>query len=327
MEPNQLDLQNELNFARQLMSGCAQITRSVQEQHIVSQSKSDRSPVTIADYAVQAYVAQAIRAHFPADILVGEESSSTLLQDQDLLTGVTAQVQALLPQSTSQQICEWIDDGKGQPSTTSRFWVIDPVDGTKGFLRRMQYVTALALIIDSQVVLSVLGCPNVSLYHYTGGLVYAAISQGAFWQPFEFPNRRFRIHVSSQTAMEDARLVRSFEDSHTNSAQIESLVQSGHISADPVRMDSQAKYVILAAGQADLLLRLPPDDRPDYRENIWDQAPAYRVILEAGGQMTDALGQPLDFSTGVQLTHNQGIVATNGHLHAQTLNILEKIRA
>jgi 3'(2'), 5'-bisphosphate nucleotidase len=326
MTASTLNLQKELDFARELMAACARITRSVQETHIVSQSKADRSPVTIADYAVQAYVAQAIRAQFPADILVGEESSSNLLQDEELLSGVTTQVQALLPDASTRQVCEWIDEGKGHSAGAARFWVIDPVDGTKGFLRRMQYVTALALVVDGQVVLGVLGCPNISLYHYTGGIVFASLSQGAFWQPFEFPKRKFRIHASSQSSLDQARLVRSFEDAHTNITEIETFTRLSNNQVEPVRMDSQAKYTLLASAQADLLLRLPPENNPDYRENIWDQAPAYRIILEAGGQMTDAQGKPLDFSAGAKMIHNQGIVASNGHLHAQTLHILEKIR-
>lgn len=321
------DYRPELTFACQLISDCASITRSVQETHILSQSKSDRSPVTIADYAVQAYVAQAILQNFPSDLLIGEESGDTLLQDIHILDGVTAQIQSLLPSATPQQICNWIDRGNTQTPSNARFWVIDPVDGTKGFLRRMQYVTALALIVDSQVVLSVLGCPQLTLHGYTGGLAYAVLGQGAFWQPFADPTQRFPLHISPQTNLSLARILRSFEDSHTNSAEIESFATHSRNTTDPVRMDSQAKYVLLADGQADILLRLPAADRPDYRENIWDQAPAYRIVLEAGGQMTDALGQPLDFSTGVQLTRNQGIVATNGHLHPQTLHTLAKIRA
>ena len=325
--PSPNNFSQELDFARQIVTDCARITRSVQETHILSQSKTDRSPVTIADYAVQAYVAQAIRTRFPADILVGEESSTSLLQNHEILAGVTAQLQPFLPGTTDHQVCDWIDQGKGQPSPSARFWVIDPVDGTKGFLRRMQYVTALALIVDSQVVLSVLGCPQLTLHDYTGGLTFAVIHQGAFWQPFAAPNQLFPLHVSPQTDPTRARILRSFEDAHTNSSEIESFAACTHNTTDPVRMDSQAKYALLAAGQADILLRLPAADRPDYRENIWDQAPAYRIVLEAGGQMTDALGQLLDFSTGTQMTRNQGIVATNGHLHPQTLHTLAKIRA
>ncbi len=64
---------------------------------------------------------------------------------------------------------------------------------------------------------------------------------------------------------------------------------------EPVRMDSQAKYFLLAGGQAELSMRLLAPERADYREFIWDQAPGYRVVLEAGGIITDTDGNSLDF--------------------------------
>ncbi len=89
---------DDLQFAINLMAGCATITRNVQQKHIISQDKADHSPVTIADYAVQAYVAQGIKNAYPNDAMVGEEASSLLHQDENLLNEVTEQVKALLPE-------------------------------------------------------------------------------------------------------------------------------------------------------------------------------------------------------------------------------------
>jgi 3'(2'), 5'-bisphosphate nucleotidase len=308
----------ELEFSLRIVAACARITRAVQETHIVNQEKADRSPVTIADYAVQAYVAQALKAEFPQDVLIGEESSGGLQESEVILQGVTRQVQALLPQATPGEVCAWIDHGKGEPGR--RFWVLDPVDGTKGFLRRMQYATALALVEDGEVVLGVLGCPELDFGGLHGGMAYAALGQGAWWQALDGSQTPQALHVSAQQDLPKIRILRSYEDSHTNSAQIDALAADLGITAEPVRMDSQVKYVLLAGGQAELLLRLLSSDNLEYRESIWDQAPAYRVLLEAGGSMTDMYGRELDFTAGRKLSRNQGVIASNGLIHTTALN-------
>ena len=84
-------------------------------------------------------------------------------------------------------------------------------------------------------------------------------------------------------------------------------------------MDSQAKHVIVAAGEADVFNRFP---RAGYREAIWDQAAGAILIGEAGGRITDLAGRALDFSTGRRLVQNDGLVASNGRLHEALLSVL-----
>lgn len=306
------------------MPTCAQITRRVQNEHIeLAQAKADRSPVTIADFAVQAVIARELQNNFPEDGLVAEESGGFFQSSDNILPAVVAQVQQIAPETTTQQVIEWIDYGHN--TKARRFWVLDPVDGTKGFLRRMQYVTALALVVNHEVVLSVIGCPQLDLFSDQSGFAFAAKDHGAYWQPYDRRIPPTKLTVSNVDKLSLATLLRSFEDSHTNQGTIERFVSIANIKTDPIQMDSQAKYVLLAAGKADILLRLPPDDRPDFHENIWDQAPAYCLVREAGGEMTDREGNSLDFSTGITLKNNSGIIATNQSLHAQTLDILAQL--
>ncbi|MDO9085197.1 MAG: inositol monophosphatase family protein [Anaerolineaceae bacterium] len=313
----------DLQLAFDLMAGCATLTHNVQKAHITSADKADRSPVTIADFAVQAYVAQALGERFPADQMVAEESSNLLHEDDGtLLAAVTSQVKTLLPQAEPKLICDWIDHGQGQP--TGRYWVLDPVDGTKGFLRRMQYATALALIEDGEVLMGVLGCPNLPFDGQIGVIAFASLGQGAWWLPYQIQSDPKPLRVSDIKTLSQARILRSYEDSHTDSPCIEIFAHLAGMNVDPLRMDSQAKSFVLAGGQADLMMRLLSPDRLDYSEFIWDQAPGYRVVLEAGGTITDTNGNPLDFSTGRRLTNNQGILATNGWVHEQALRILEQ---
>jgi len=122
-------------------------------------------------------------------------------------------------------------------------------------------------------------------------------------------------------------LLRSYESGHTNTDQIDEFAQYVGIEADPVRMDSQAKYAVLAAGQGDLLLRLLSPLKPDYREKIWDQAAGSLIVQEAGGRITDLDGKALDFSTGRTLAANRGVIASNSLLHEIALAGLRNIQA
>jgi 3'(2'), 5'-bisphosphate nucleotidase len=92
-------------------------------------------------------------------------------------------------------------------------------------------------------------------------------------------------------------------------------------------MDSQAKYAVLAAGGAEILLRLLSERQPSYREKIWDQAAGSIILEEAGGQISDLDGKPLDFTTGRALNNNRGILASNGRLHDAALEALQKVGA
>jgi 3'(2'), 5'-bisphosphate nucleotidase len=94
-----------------------------------------------------------------------------------------------------------------------------------------------------------------------------------------------------------------------------------------VRMDSQAKYAVLAAGKGDLMLRLLSPAKPNYREKIWDQAAGSLVVEEAGGRITDLCGERLDFTVGRTLDNNRGILASNGHLHLAALEALKSLGA
>jgi 3'(2'), 5'-bisphosphate nucleotidase len=99
------------------------------------------------------------------------------------------------------------------------------------------------------------------------------------------------------------------------------------VRAEPVRMDSQAKYALLASGQGEALLRLLSPKRPDYREMIWDQAAGSLIVSEAGGRVTDLDGKPLDFAQGRTLAKNRGVLATNGKLHDALLTAIRAIGA
>ena len=329
----------EIKFALQATRQASLLVRQV-EAELVSPAltKDDHSPVTVADFAAQALVGYLLGKSFPADPLVAEEDSAALRQPgvASTLDLVTEFVSRFVNHANSTQVCKWIDHGQADGGTehrsTPRFWTLDPIDGTKGFLRGDQYAVALALIEQGQVQVGVLGCPGLSDGYRPdldglGSLVIAARGQGAWTTSLAAPENYDRLHVSTRSDPTQARMLRSFEPGHTNVSQIDLFARALDVQAEPVRMDSQAKYAVLAAGKGDLLLRLLSASKPDYREKIWDQAAGSLVLEEAGGCITDLDGRPLDFTTGRSLTHNRGILASNGFLHPAALGALRLIGA
>ncbi len=322
----------EIAFALAAVREASDLTAHVRREMVTDAiTKDDRSPVTIADYGAQALVGRRLREAFPEDPLVGEEDSSALKSDEQraVLEPITGLVARYEPSATPESVCAWIDYGSAESG--ERFWTVDPVDGTKGFLRGGHFAVALALVIDDQVELGVLGTPHLSDPRDpdalgSGSLTVAARGQGTWMVPSNGSDP-VRLRVSAQSDPTQARLFGSVEAGHTNPGQIGQLISTLEVEVSPVRMDSQAKYVVLAAGGGDLLLRLISSRAPDYREKIWDQAAGSLVLEEAGGTITDLDGKPLDFSHGRTLASNRGICASNGELHEAALAALRAIEA
>ncbi len=329
-----LDLSSkELNLAINTVREAALLVQHIQRQMVTSAlTKGDRSPVTVADYAAQALVGKRLMEQFPNDLLVGEEDSAVLQTDAErhTLERITEFVSTRLSEATPELVCEWID--RGSAHNGRRYWTVDPIDGTKGFLRGDQYAVALALVVDGSVRIGVLGCPNltdgVSVdLEGPGTLMVAVRGEGTWMTQLAAEEGFSQVHVSGQADPAGARLLRSFESGHTDVDKIDEFSQALGADAEPVRMDSQAKYAVQAAGQGEIYLRLLSPKMPDYKEKIWDQAAGSILVEEAGGKVTDLDGLALDFTQGRTLAMNRGICASNGLLHEAALAALREIDA
>lgn len=288
--------------------------------------KDDKSPVTIADFGAQALVCQRLLLDFPQAIIVGEEDSAELQRPEHAarLAQVTEYVRRFQPAATPETICRWIDAGSG--AVAPRFWTLDPIDGTKGFLRNDQYAVALALIEAGQVKVAALACPalplNLNQPAGPAGVVFVAVrGQGAAQAPLH-SNSFVPIHVTREIDKAGLRFAESVEAAHGDQSRQEALALATGITQPSLRMDSQAKYGLVARGDAALYLRLPSPKAPDYRENIWDHAAGSLIVEEAGGRVTDMYGQPLDFASDRKMHHNRGVIVSNGALHAAVIKAL-----
>jgi 3'(2'), 5'-bisphosphate nucleotidase len=320
-------LHQEIKVAIEAVRLAGQLCRKVQSgSQTAALAKDDRSPVTVADFGSQALICRSIGAQFPSDPVIGEEDSAALVSSDEngtMLATVTEHVSALVPGATSTEVCQWIDRG-GAKEYSSRFWTLDPIDGTKGFLRGMQYAIALALIIDGKIEAGIVGCPNMgpTLQEDAGqGTLFAAIrGAGTFAMPLDGNGAPTKVTVSDCQDPSLIRFCESFEAAHSSHSDSARLAQHLAITAAPARLDSQAKYGAVCRGEAEAYLRLPRDDV--YREKIWDHAGGVLVVTEAGGKVTDIHGQDLDFTLGYRLENNRGVVVTNGHVHQAVLDAL-----
>ena len=318
--------QQEKETAIRAVTAASNLLKGIQNDLKRSIQKEDRTPVTVADYGSQAVICKIINETFPEDPIVAEEDSNELSKPEhaEILSQVTHYVNTSFPRVSSGEVCQWIDLGSG--SISRRYWTLDPIDGTKGFLRGDQYAIALALIEEGTVRVGALACPNLILDSHGGekghgGLFVAARGQGTAQFDMAGDSGR-RIRVSNVNSPPQALLTESLESAHSHHQLNLELAKKLGISRPSIRMDSQAKYAILARGEASIYVRIPSPQTPDYREKIWDHAAGSILVEEAGGKVTDALDRGLDFRCGKKLEKNYGIIVTNGWLHSTVVNAL-----
>ena len=280
---------------------------------LVDLLKDDRSPVTVADLAVQVAITAALQAaeveH--ADRIVGEEGIDSLdeggprMVEQLLrLSGEaleSAGLAAAAP-TTEAELRELLDAGGLDPASEGRdvFWSLDPIDGTKGFLRGQQFAIALGLVEHGDPVVGLLGCPHLAggvsddygAADPTGSIYLGVVGEGAFAGPATAASVAdlSPISVSASPPDGQVRVCLSYEKAHGDQDRTSAALEATGVSTTPIRIDSQCKYAMVASGRADLYLRLA---REGYREKSWDHAGGCAVVRAAGGIVESITGEPL----------------------------------
>ncbi|KAF7302923.1 3'(2'),5'-bisphosphate nucleotidase [Mycena kentingensis (nom. inval.)] len=340
-------------FARERQLGLAAVRRacaltdSVFNKLVKNETltKGDKSPVTVGDYAAQALISSMLAKAFPQDPIVGEEDAKDLRVEEGRvlrerivelaneaivapLAGDDESAWGIGPgqTKTTDELLDAIDRGSYEGGRSGRMWTIDPIDGTKGFLRGEQYAVCVSLLVDAQVQLGIIGCPNLptDASNSTRGCIFIAVrGQGCYQLPLTGgPETRLAMPLSTPETLTTLESVEAAHSSHSTNDTISSLLG---ITRPPVRMDSQAKYGCLARGDGGIYLRMPTG--VGYREKIWDHAPGALLVEEAGGIVTDSRGQPLDFGLGRTLGENFGVVAAGKDVHAKVLAAVQQAKA
>ncbi|KAJ6770475.1 PHOSPHATASE [Salix purpurea] len=309
------------------------LVSSTSNEHVMS--KDDDSLVTVADWSVQAIVSWMLSESLSNQkvSIVAEEDVQTLSKSDSvgLLTAVVNTVNECLAEAPkyglqspkkalgTSQILEAISQCNSTGGRKGRHWVLDPVDGTLGFVRGDQYAVALALIEEGKIVIGVLGCPNyprkkewLSHHHSSqtmpkmsdtsetwekGCVMYAQRGSGEAWmQPLIHGNKKHtwsnsaqRVQVSSIDDPALTTFCEPVERANTNHSFSAGVAHSMGFKKQPLRVHSMVKYAAIARGDAEIFMKFA---QSGYKEKIWDHAAGVIIVEEAGGVVTDVWRPP-----------------------------------
>jgi 3'(2'), 5'-bisphosphate nucleotidase len=315
-----LDLNPILDAARQAAALTAGFDRVNKDQ--------DGDPVTVADYGAQAILCRALARAYPDHGVLAEEGGdqfATLLNETQRAF-VARLVGEIIGETVGiDQVSAWLDHGRaaalnGGSETT---WIIDPIDGTKGFVAGRQYAIAIAALADGDPIASVIACPG-----YGDGLLFSAQGSIAHVQNIDGRRKAARIAVSDVRAFGAARIVGSLERHKGDHPGIDGVYDAlGIRRANVQPVDSQAKYAMVACGDADIFMRLMAAG--GHKHYVWDHAPGVALVRAAGGVATDMDGSPLRFAprdgSSATMMPNRGMVVTNGHVHDKLLAAIQPL--
>ncbi|KAL7920616.1 carbohydrate phosphatase [Trichoderma austrokoningii] len=317
-------------------------------------TKDDLSPVTIADFAVQALLIASFKEAFPNDTFVGEEDATELRSNDALMTRVwdllntiaqdeyTLQGACKLPHS-KEHMCDLIDQaGSSSPGGpgTGRVWVFDPIDGTKTFVRGQMYAINIGLIVDGKQTFGAQGCPNLTLSHKGhlrnesadpngyGCLLFAIKDHGAYYRYLDKRHKELKSTIF--------QIPPNFAGNHPGFITCTGLVDSAldgvhdvvaqrlgfeYPGSDVVPWVVRWAALALSIGSVTVWVY----KRRDRYAKVWDHAGAILLFEETGGKVTDVHGKEIDFSAGRKLSNNFGFVAAPAATHAKVLGIVQDV--
>jgi len=344
----------------EVLYGALQVSSRLSRQ-ILSQpakgvvQKEDFSPVTIADFAIQALLACTVKAAFPGDTVVGEENASQLRNDLYLLEHVyellrwvagdghteeASQRKAMLPPGVTvpdsrERMCDLIDEcGEESPSERGRCWVFDPIDGTKTYVKGELYAVNAALLVDGKQQLGMVACPNLSAGASAplsnastakeGCVVYAIKGEGAYVRSLEgspadiLDAKRLPDH-SESLSLADVKFVTCITGVDSALANVNETLAT-RLGVDYPNCDLLPwvlRWTTLALGLGNTTVWVYK--KKERRGKAWDHAGAMLLFEETGGKVTDVHGKDIDLSVGRTMDSNFGFVAAPSGLHSKVL--------
>jgi 3'(2'), 5'-bisphosphate nucleotidase len=258
----------ELRAAQDLARETGELLRSYYAGRVVVEQKiaSDnyREPVTEADRAANELIVSHLRQAFPDDGILAEESA---------------------------------DDY--QRLMRRRVWMVDPVDGTSGFIARDDdFSVQIGLAVEGEAVV---------------GAVYQPVPDALFWAVrgagawVERGAQTERAQVSDED--EITRMTLAVSRSH-RSPRMDAVVRAYDFAQEVRRGSVGIKIGLIAEQQAHLYIHLSP------RTKHWDTCAPEIILREAGGELTDLFGQRLRYNTR-EVQNLNGLLASNGAIHRQ----------
>lgn len=234
----------DIDFLRELTAEAAKAVLDVYGSDFEVESKDDSSPLTLADRRSHDIICRGLKAAYPDIPILSEEGHSI---QYDIRR-------------------EW-----------SRFWLVDPLDGTKEFVKKNgEFAINIALVEGGAPVLGSIGIP------VTGAFFAGRMGEGC-WQVGR--DGRRRVRVSEPQASRPIRIVKSRSHPSQEMQAILALMPSHEL----ITMGSAIKFCHMAAGEADFYPRLGHTWE-------WDTAAGQALVTAAGGVMVDSRGEPLRYN-------------------------------
>lgn len=273
--------------------------------------KPDSSYVTPADYAIQYYLFRTFNQAFPKIPFIGEET----LQEADAykLPLILQIAQQLEPTATTQDILDCLQP---PPPPSTLFWLVDPIDGTAGFIKNRFFAIAISLMYEGQPILSVIASPTQNGLSFK--IYYAAKGCGAYM---------FDSNTNTTSPLQAGKMNTDLFCEASLSARNQrhwiTKNLSERLSNKPLvhRADSQYKYAMVAENTVDFFIRLPFASSRAYS---WDHAPGAFLVEEAGGIVSDLSGDALHYNNETLVLQNHPIILATGNkdLHSEILQTL-----
>lgn len=235
--------------------------------------KPGDEPVTVADRRASEIIVEGLSASFPDDTLISEE----------------------LPASAEQL-------------AKSRVWLVDPIDGTKDFIRGGDgFAVMIGLAIDGVPAVGVVHQPTIDRTFFVTPDAGAFVAKGGDVAP---------LAVSDVATAGAARLVASA--SH-RTADIDRVKSELGIADEQNVGSVGVKLCLIAMGARDLYVN------PTAKTKAWDTCAPEAILTAAGGRLSDLFGTSIEYRR--ELAHRRGLVASNGHVHGEVVGKLASLFA
>lgn len=299
--------QDELTLAINIIRKASKITELFKSHGFQSYKKRDKSPVTLADFASQIFILSQLKEKFKEDQIFAEEEGSLFNEDIEVLIkkcfkeinfSLNEEFRALL-------------NYRGPHS--SRQWIVDPIDGTKGYLRGLSYAVGIGLMENSEPKICAIGIPNYKNEELT--IFIAEKGKGA--QASYGDNEFIPIHVSNENNLSSSIMCQSLHHNKQWINKLAEMIEAKKI----ISMDGMGKFCMVADGSADFYIR---EMNPDYSFS-WDYMPGDLLVREAGGTITDLNNVNLTFLGNKCKWTAPGIIASNGILHDDIISNAKKL--
>jgi 3'(2'), 5'-bisphosphate nucleotidase len=295
----------EISLAVDLVKTASKITEFFRGEGIERYKKRDQSPVTMADYASQIYILSNLKEIFSEDQVIAEENETGLIDDKS-----RSKIMNCFKELNMDKIKDFEALLNYRGTISERKWIVDPIDGTQGFMKGLKYAIGIGLIEDNIPKFSVICVPD---YNKEGLAVFVA--EKGFGAKASYGSGNFNsIHVSSQKNLQDAKLCQSLHYDLPWVSQFADLVGI----QNRLQIDSMAKFCLVADGSYDLYIK----PIMGYQAYSWDYGQGDLLVREAGGKVTDLDEEILRYKNEKCLLRAPGIITSNGILHDEVSSII-----